>query len=319
MAAVTAPLIEYPTRRRPSTVSVVLVADSTRQWEAVDRALRSLGRQTQRPDQIVIVIDDDDELLESAADAWSCCGGGSRIPVDVIASPTKPGLADARNAGLQWSDGEIVAFLGRDTEVADRFWIETLLEDYADSDVAGAGGGAVVDTVDADVPGWLPAELAWSVGCSPAGSPRDAGDVDVLLGTNLSFRRDALIEIGGFRSVGGEVDCCVRLRRRYPLARLVFDPDLDVRHRLGADELAFSTFRRRCFEDARTSGRFARDHDPRGITAVPRALSTAVPRGMARGVFDGIRGHRDAFRRAGALAAGFAWAAAGYTRGRLAL
>lgn len=317
MAAVTAPLIEYPTRRRPSTVSVVLVADSTSQWEAVDRALLSLGRQTRRPDQIVLVVDHDDELLESAADAWSGDGGG-RVPVDVVANPGPVGLADARNAGLEWCDGEVVAFLGRDTEVADRFWIETLLDDYADADVAGAGGGAVVDTIDCRLPDWMPSELAWSVGCSAAGSPRDAADVEVLLGTNLSFRRDALVEIGGFRSVGGELDCCVRLRRRYPAARLVFDPDLDVRHRLRAEELAFSTFRHRCFEDARTSGRFARDHDPRGITAVPRALTAAVPRGMARSVFDGVRGHRDAFRRAGALAAGFAWAAAGYTRGRFA-
>jgi glycosyltransferase involved in cell wall biosynthesis len=315
MAAVTAPLFASPSLHRPATLSVVIRIAHSDEWDDVDRALESLWRQTVQPDHVVVVVDHDDHLLEWAADAWSTPGTAGDMRVDVIANTRSPGHAGARDTAIQWAWGEIVAFLARDA-VADPHWVETLLQDYADTDVAGVGGGALADWGTASPPSWLPAAFEWAADCAHPRLPGDPAIGGDFTAANLSFRREVLVEVGGFAAARGVDGLCRRVRERFPRARLRFDDDLEVFQRMDDDERTFAHFRRRCFAEGRADG--ARHRTGSAIDRGPgRAFTATSGTAVIEGLRDGVAGRRDGFRRAGAASAGLAFAAAGYVRGRL--
>ncbi len=155
------------------------------------------------PDYEVIVIDD------GSTDETSVIAG--RHDVKLIRTENN-GLSVARNLGMHAATGEIVAYLDDDA-YPDPHWLTYLASEFRRTDHAGIGGpnlpppgdGVIADCV-ANAPG---------------------GPVHVLLsdevaehipGCNMAFRRDRLMEIGGFdprfRVAGDDVDVCWRLQER---------------------------------------------------------------------------------------------------------
>lgn len=325
MAALAIPSYEPDIVHTPETVSVVVCANSLERWDDVVVCVEALEAQTRRPDQVVLVIDHDDDLLERAADFFAEWHG--RTEVHVVANTRQKGLNRTRNAGLPWCYGDVIAFLDDGARADDVYWIATLIEDYADQRVAGVGGGATPSWEGQEPPGWFPRELGWVVGCGYPGLPTEPKEVDGLIGCNLSFRREVFDELGGFstsvrptdatRAGHVENEYCLRVRRRFSSARLVFDPDLDITHRVAADFRDFGYFRSRCWDMGVTRAEIARRVGSAEGSPTERAYTTKVlPLGILRGVADGMRGRMSGFQRAGAIVVGTVWTAAGYTRGR---
>ncbi len=335
MAAVATPIssddttvesVSEPTVTRPTSVSVIICAYTEERWSDIERGIESLYLQTKPPEQLVLVIDHNDELLKRAADRFTSRPG---MHIDVIANTYQRGLSGARNTGVEWCEGDVVAFLDDDAQAGDRYWIATMLEDYSDPNVAGVGGGAVPNWDGVRKPGWFPDEFGWVIGCSYTGMPTDIDEVRNFIGCNMSFRREVFEQIGGFTDGIGrvgkkpvgceETEFCIRLRQRYPLARLIFDPDLEVYHRVSPDRREFRYFRSRCWSEGLSKAVVARNVGAQDGLESERNYSTRVlPRGVLRGIGDGLRGRPDGFRRAGAVILGLAWTTAGYVRGRVA-
>ncbi len=326
MAVVSVAPVESKALHRPSSVSVIICVDGDQRSDRIVSGVASLESQTHPPRQVVVVIDHNDDLLERVADQLG--GSESDMRIDVVANTLGQGLSGCRNTGVAWCDGDVIAFLDDEARTHDPYWLATMLENYADPDVAGVSGGITPAWDGVDAPGWFPQEFGWVIGCSYARLPTEVEDVLNFSGRNMSFRREVFEEIGGFcdgiarsaeKPAGyDEKEYCGRLRRRFPSARLVFDPDLEVFRRVSADRGDFRYFRLRCFGEGVSKALVARRVGSRDGTASGRTRnSERLPHGVLRGIADGVRGHVSGFQRAGAIVLGSLWTSAGYMRGRM--
>jgi GT2 family glycosyltransferase len=144
----------------------------------------------------------------------------------------------ARNEGIAVSSGDIIAFIDDDTMVQVG-WLESLIDVYRDETI-GAAGGRVIGMPEPycdQVKG--PPRLY--VGDSSRVIAKDVGlvsasqvKVDHLIGCNMSFRRKALEQVGGFdpnytlTNLREETDLCVRVKKAG--WRIVFKPSIEVVH-----------------------------------------------------------------------------------------
>jgi glycosyltransferase involved in cell wall biosynthesis len=290
-------------------ISVVICAHDEGRWPEIELALRSLEDQTLAPREVIVVVDNNQQLLDRLRDELSA---------PAIANTQAPGLGGARNSGIAASSGSIVAFLDDDAAPSPR-WLARLAERY-DDDVAGVGGSAEPRWSPAR-PAWFPAEFDWVVGCSYLGMPSEPAAVRNLFGCNMSFRRETLIDLGGFRLGYGcdETELCIRLHDRWPEKKLIYVPEADVSHYVPANRTRFRRFLSRCYYEGGSKAVVSK------LVGRGKALSTEVlytrevlPRGFARGLNDFAR-RRDVhgLARAGALVAGLASTTLGYLVGSL--
>lgn len=127
-----------------------------------------------------------------------------------VISTENRGLSSARNTGAHTAAGEIVAYLDDDA-APDPHWLHHVVDAFRRDDVVAVGGPNVA------VPG--DGAVADAVAISP-GNPSHVllGDREAehIPGCNASFRRDALLAIGGFdprfHVAGDDVDVCWRLQ-----------------------------------------------------------------------------------------------------------
>ena len=192
------------------TVSVVV--NTLNRARHLRGALEGLRAQRYRDFEVVVVngpsTDGTAELLASEA-------GSIKVRHCPVAS-----LGTSRNLGIAAASGEIVAFLDDDA-VPEPAWLERLVRPYADPSVGVVGGGildhtgvawqAKLTVCDRFGRATHPERLPDEVGSAVSGSPRFPAPT----GANASFRRRALVEVGGFDETIAwfldETDTCLRV------------------------------------------------------------------------------------------------------------
>jgi GT2 family glycosyltransferase len=133
----------------------------------------------------------------------------AKFPYRAITQPNS-GLSMARNVGLRASTGEIVAYIDDDTAV-DRHWLHFLALAFLQSSHAAIGGPNLPPQ-----DGFTAAAVARAPG-NPCHVMLSDDVAEHIPGCNMAFRRDKLVEIGGFdpqfRIAGDDVDICWRLQQ----------------------------------------------------------------------------------------------------------
>jgi glycosyltransferase involved in cell wall biosynthesis/GT2 family glycosyltransferase len=311
------PAAPPPGENATPTISVLICAYTSERLELLAAAIESLGAQTVAPHEIVLAIDHSPELEAIARERWP--------QALVVANREQQGLSGARNTGVAKCGGEVVAFLDDDAAAAPN-WIERLGAAYADPDVLGAGG-AVRPNWATGRPGWFPPEFDWVVGCTHSGMPRQRQAVRNLVGANMSFRRQALLEAGGFRHELGrigkipagaeETDLAIRVGQNNPGEEIVYDPEATVDHFVPAERANLKYFTSRCRGEGRSkailAGLVGSDD---GLSEERTYTSRTLPLGFLRGIGDTFRGDLDGLARAAMLVIGLATTTRGYLGGQ---
>ena len=302
---------------REVTVSTVVCAYTDARRELLNNSIESILAQLRPDDQLVVVIDYNDELLARVSGQY-----GTRATV--VPNRNSKGICGARNAGIEASRCDVIAFVDDDAEVQPG-WLERLREDYRDPQVTGVGGNAQPVWPD-ERPAWFPETFNWVVGCSHEGLPVDRAPVRNLLGCNMSFRRDALDAVGGFNSEIGQVganlmrcdetEMCIRINQETTAPLLLLDPAVKVRHWVSDDRTTWKYFLRRCFWEGYSKRQLSTMVGPSDALSTERQYTVAVlPKALAREIVAGIRspGRRSGhLGKSAAIVVGFAATAYGY-------
>jgi glycosyltransferase involved in cell wall biosynthesis/GT2 family glycosyltransferase len=299
------------------TISVVICAYTRERLGVLGEGIDSLRAQTLAPHEVVLVIDHAPDLLEEARGLWP--------DVKVVPNREKQGLSGARNSGVAEASGEVVAFLDDDA-IARPDWLRRLAETYADPNVYGAGGTVRPRWVEGK-PGWFPPEFDWVVGCTHSGMPRQLEPVRNLVGANMSFRRQPLIEVGGFSHDLGrvgtlpvgceETDLSIRVHQRWPEAEILYDPAAAVDHVVPGSRGRVRYFLDRCRAEGRSkavlTGMVGSDD---GLSSERSYVRRTLPLGFLRDLGDALRGDPSGLGRAAMIVVGLAATTADYLRVR---
>jgi cellulose synthase/poly-beta-1,6-N-acetylglucosamine synthase-like glycosyltransferase len=231
----------------------------------VQRSVESVGRQTHLPEQLILCIDSNPDMYERCVKEWSSPLQPSGLRVDVMSDmtnqaareaadtstgqsvPRRFGAGAARTAASYRAAGEIVVFLDDDAEATPE-WLEHLLVPYLEPDVV-AVSGAPHPRFQTRRPRWFPPEFDWVFGCAYVGVPTDLAPIRHMIGASMSVRRQALVDIGGIRSIDfDDMDLSHRLADAFPADRIMYQPHAVIYHFVPAQRVTWHYFWRRCFQ-----------------------------------------------------------------------
>jgi GT2 family glycosyltransferase len=299
----------------PSTSAVVCVYTEDR-WDAIVESVSSVLQQTVPVREVVVVVDHNPSLLSRCISELT--------DVVVVPNTEQPGLAGARNTGVESSVSAVVAFLDDDAR-AEPDWLARLLPHYDNPEVLGVGGGIAPDW-SGPRPARFPPEFDWVVGCSYVGLPAEASQVRNMIGANMSIRRSVFDAVGGFAQGLGrvrsrpagceETELCIRALARIQSGRFVYEPTAVVHHRVGTERQSWAYFRSRCFSEGRSKAVVAGLVGAgAGLAAERTYIRRILPRGVLTGMRDSLHGDPAGLVRAGWIVAGLVFTTAGYVSG----
>ena len=214
------------------TVSVIVV--SRGRPDGLLRCLTGIGQLDYEAFEVVVVAD------APGMAAVRACGMGQRVKTVAF---DQANISAARNLGLEQAAGDIVAFIDDDA-VPEPSWLRHLIAPFVDSQVAAAGGYARGRN------GISFQSTAQSVDACGYHSALDMGGDNARIfdgskgraikteGTNCAFRRDVLMDMGGFDPAFAfyldETD--VNLRMAEAGAKTAIVPLAQVHHGFAASE-----------------------------------------------------------------------------------
>ncbi len=297
----------------------MICAYTEQRWDELLAAVRSVQGQSVAAREIIVVIDNNPALLARVREA---------LP-NVIAEENSGGrgAGQARNRAVGLAGGSIIAFLDDDA-VATPEWIERATAAFENPQVIGVGG-TIEPIWEEGRPRWMAEEFYWTLGCTYPGLPTEPAPIRNLIAANMFVRREAFLELGGFRAGFGktgtrsgteETDLCIRANQRWPESIWLYDPAVAVRHRVSASRSRLSYFVSRCYDEGIAKAsivEFVGGRD--GLAAERFYTARTLPRGFVRGVTTGLRGDVAGIARSASIVVGLAATVAGYLVGGVAL
>jgi cellulose synthase/poly-beta-1,6-N-acetylglucosamine synthase-like glycosyltransferase len=183
------------------------------QASIIGRTVTSAINQTALADEIVVV---DDGSTDNSVEVLRGIDG-----VTLICHDENRGRAATRNTLLHAAAGDIVVYLDGDT-IARPDLLSNLLPAYADPSVGGVGGQGIEMFHTTPWDRWRTSFAAQSWGPDPR------ADVPWLFGLSCSFRREALLEVGGFLGFSEDLQVSFALHKLGYKLRYV--PEAVVEH-----------------------------------------------------------------------------------------
>ena len=218
-------------------VSVIICTHRIERYNDFIEAVDSLISQSYDNIEIICIVDGNKDYYEiikkKKGDQFK------KHEIKLLLNSKNLGLLESRNRGVSLATGDIVAFIDDDA-IADKDWIKELVKMYKRGAIA--AGGKLVPLWVAKRPRWIPEEFYWLIGATHLGFPEEVTVVRNTFGSNLSFKREVFLELGGFNTrmggikgrkmlQGGETELCERMRKKYGKG-VMYNPNAIVYHKI---------------------------------------------------------------------------------------
>ncbi len=195
-----------------NNISFSIIINTYNRGKYLEDAIRGLLQLNYTNYEIIIINGPSTDNSQEVIDSWS-----NKIKFSTIPDRN---LSISRNAGINLADGEIIAFIDDDA-VPHPEWLNKLANNYLDSCVGGVGGFTIDNTGSRF-------QVKKSI-CDRYGNARNPDSsldeklfcfknsplYPSILGTNCSYRKSAILDIGGFDHTFAylldETDVCLRL------------------------------------------------------------------------------------------------------------
>jgi glycosyltransferase involved in cell wall biosynthesis len=215
-------------------VSVVVCTYSMERYGPFSECVESVLAQDYEPLEVVLVVDGNEDVFERVREDF-----GDEDDVVLHCNDENHGISYSRTKGGELASGEIVAFIDDDA-TAESDWVENLVEVYEETEAIAVGGDVRPDW-QTKKPDFFPEEFYWLVGCVEPGFAEDGEEVRNTYGSNISYRREAFLEVGGYDPNTGrkgdkhlqahEAPVGIRLLEEYGQG-MVFTENAVVHHKL---------------------------------------------------------------------------------------
>jgi glycosyltransferase involved in cell wall biosynthesis len=217
-------------------MKVSIVINTLNRAEELQMTLASLALQRYRNFEVIVVNGPSDDRTPEVIRAWSSHIKAAFCP--------EANLSMSRNIGVAAASGDIVAFIDDDA-IPEPTWLSRIVSAYDSPDIGGVGGWVHDASGHAYQTKYILcdrfATSRTDIHINPTPYYNSPGTVEYysLLGTNSSFLRSALVEMGGFDEEFAyyldETDVCLRLvDRGY---QVVFVEDARVLHKFAPSHL----------------------------------------------------------------------------------
>ena len=297
-------------------MSVVIATYTERRWDELVLAVDSVLRQEPPADEILVIVDYNDALLDRVR---------AELDVRTMGNRHEKGLNGVRNTAIQAAQGDLIIYMDDDAQ-AQPGWLAGMVA-LLDMPKASGGGGKALPDWEVKRPRWFPDEMLWMVGAWYKGHPDTLTEVRNVFGCSCIFRKDALQQVGGFRTDLGrtasslpisceDTELCIRLRRE--VGPIYFAPEAVVHHKVHAFRTKPGYVVKRAYAEGLSKAMVAAYVGQDSALETERAyVSRTLPRGVLRGIGDAFRGDLAGLGRAATIIVGLAVTGVGYAVGRV--
>jgi GT2 family glycosyltransferase len=227
---------------RPAPTATVGIATYGRPGY-LDGVLDSLLAQTRHPDALVLADDEGSDAVRRVVESYRPEFEERGVSVRYVPRVGRDSMPGARNTIINCSGTDVICFLDDDV-VCEPGWLESIVTTFEERDVAAVGGPAIRVDEELEPLGEIVRdpenrnrinEYGETVSHVERWIPPTPVETQRLGGANMAFRRDVLLELGGFDpayELGPakleEVDLMARLVRRGDV--MVYHPGALVHH-----------------------------------------------------------------------------------------
>ena len=244
-------------------ISIITASYTMDRFKDIIELLDSIQVQSYKKIEIIVVADGAPGLAEKIKNHIH---QKNHSNISVLCNKGERGLSSARNLGIKQATGEIIAFVDDDALLFPN-WAEETAKAYAgDSSIIGLTG-PILPLWEDESMAWFPEEFYWIFSCTYWDWAKPT-EVRNGYGTNISFRKEAFDQcgyfktnlgvIGGWQGPGGEeTEFSIRVKRQTH-KRIVYYPNIKVKHKVYRYRLTNSFIRKRAYWEGYTKAMFAK-------------------------------------------------------------
>lgn len=227
-------------------------------------ALESIGRQTLQPDLFEVLVIDNGSTDNTRAIVEKAIRECPKHNIHYIYEP-EPGLLSGRHRGALEAKGDILVFIDDDIE-ADKGWLQAIKETFDNNQDVKLVGGRSLPKFEIAPPEWVllfwsedtPSRILWQLSLLDLGEEVREIDPGYALGLNLSIRRSALFELGGFhpenmpkqlQQFQGDGETGLTMKAKERGCKAVYQPKALVYHKISAKRMTHEYFEKRYYHE----------------------------------------------------------------------